>query len=94
MPGCEAPSVRYVLEFTPLAAKQFRRLTAAARRRLATPIDALASNPRPPNAKKLKGGRDAWRLRVGDYRIIYEIYDDRLLILVVRLGHRREVYRD
>jgi len=54
-------------------------------------IALLAENPRPPNAKKLKG-RDAFRVRVGDHRVIYTIEDDILLIVVVTLGHRRDVY--
>jgi mRNA interferase RelE/StbE len=52
----------------------------------------LESNPRPPDVKKLKG-RNAWRIRVGDYRVIYEIHDRELHILVITVGHRREVYR-
>jgi mRNA interferase RelE/StbE len=56
-------------------------------------ILALAEKPRPPRTRKLQGGSDFWRVRVGDYRIIYQIEDNKLLILVVRIGHRREVYR-
>ena len=56
-------------------------------------IEALANQPRPTGAKKLKGRDDLWRIRVGDYRIIYEIRDRILVVLVVRVGHRREVYR-
>lgn len=52
----------------------------------------LESNPRSPDVKKLKG-RNAWRIRVGDYRVIYEIHDRELHILVITVGHRREVYR-
>jgi mRNA interferase RelE/StbE len=54
-------------------------------------ISLLANDPRPPNAKKLKG-RDALRVRVGDYRVIYTVMDDVLLVVVVNLGHRRDVY--
>jgi mRNA interferase RelE/StbE len=79
-------------------------MTAEARRNmLALPKDivrrvdacilALAEKPRPPRTKKLKGTGDLWRVRVGDYRIVYQIEDDRLLIVVIRIGHRREVYR-
>ncbi|WP_373510743.1 type II toxin-antitoxin system RelE/ParE family toxin [Thiocapsa sp.] len=52
----------------------------------------MADEPRPRGVKKL-GGRNAWRIRVGDYRILYEIHDERLLILVVDVRHRREIYR-
>ena len=60
--------------------------------RIIDAIHKLQSNPRPAGVQKL-GGREAWRIRVGDYRIIYEINDEARNILVVTLGHRREVYR-
>ena len=60
--------------------------------RIISALHALADNPRPHGVKKLKGYRDYWRIRVGDYRIIYTIQDDRLLVVVIRIGHRREVY--
>ena len=49
-------------------------------------------DPRPPKAIQLVGGAGEWRVRTGDYRIIYEIHDDHLIILVLRVGHRREIY--
>ncbi|MEO7373738.1 MAG: type II toxin-antitoxin system RelE/ParE family toxin [Terrimesophilobacter sp.] len=55
-------------------------------------IDLLAADPRPPRAIQLVGGAGEWRVRTGDYRIIYEIHDDRLVVLVLRVGHRREIY--
>ncbi|NNN09318.1 MAG: type II toxin-antitoxin system RelE/ParE family toxin, partial [Acidimicrobiaceae bacterium] len=55
-------------------------------------LELLAENPRPPAATQLVGGAGEWRVRTGDYRVIYEIDDGRLLILVLRMGHRREVY--
>jgi len=61
--------------------------------RLRPHIDGLATNPRPPGAKKLKGVAEAWRIRIGDFRIVYEIRDRILLVLVVRVAHRREAYR-
>ncbi|MEK7411986.1 MAG: type II toxin-antitoxin system RelE/ParE family toxin [Planctomycetota bacterium] len=60
---------------------------------LVAAIDALAHNPRPPGAKKLVGGAGEWCIRVGDYRIVYEVHGGRLVVLVVRVAHRREVYR-
>ena len=57
-------------------------------------VALLAENPRPPRATKLVGHRNRWRVRAGDYRILYEIHDDVLTILVIRVAHRREVYRD
>ena len=56
-------------------------------------MDALAANPRPKGVKKLSGPDDLYRIRVGDYRIVYQIHDDRLIVLVVRIGHRKDVYR-
>jgi mRNA interferase RelE/StbE len=60
--------------------------------RVAPRLDNLASNPRPPGCKKLKGGDKEWRIRVGDYRVVYTIDDARLLVEVTRISHRREVY--
>lgn len=57
-------------------------------------IELLAENPRPPAAKRLVGGEREWRVRTGDYRVIYEINDGVLVILVLSVGHRREIYRD
>jgi len=60
--------------------------------RIISALHALADDPRPHGVKKLKGYRDYWRIRVGDYRIIYAIQDNRLLVIVIRIGHRRDVY--
>ncbi|MGO8680060.1 MAG: type II toxin-antitoxin system RelE family toxin [Limisphaerales bacterium] len=60
--------------------------------RILARLAGLETNPRPADVKKLKG-RDAWRIRVGDYRVIYEIHDRVLQIIIVTIGHRREVYR-
>ena len=83
----------YRIEFTPSARKQFEKLPAQVRRRLAPEIDSLAKEPRPADVKHLAGPDDLWRIRVGAYRIVYAIEDDRLVVLVVKLGHRRDVYR-
>ncbi len=56
-------------------------------------IDLLAEQPRPPGCRALTGESDAYRVRVGDYRMGYEVIDDRLIVHVVRVGHRRDVYR-
>lgn len=55
-------------------------------------IDMLAENPRPHGCKKLKGNRDEWRIRIGDYRVLYSINDDIVTIEIVRIGHREDVY--
>jgi mRNA interferase RelE/StbE len=78
---------------SPAAARQLRKLDPPTRRRMQAAIELLADKPRPPAATQLVGGRGEWRVRVGDYRIVYEIRDTELVVLVLRLGHRREVYR-
>jgi mRNA interferase RelE/StbE len=81
------------IQVAPAAARQLRKLDAAARRRVQAAIELLADQPRPSGARKLAGGSGEWRVRTGDYRIVYEIGDDVLLILVVAVGHRRDVYQ-
>jgi mRNA interferase RelE/StbE len=77
------------------ARRELLALTVAVRRRIAGVIDSLAIDPRPPGSKLLAGkpSERIWRVRVGDYRILYEIRDRELVILVIRIGHRRDVYR-
>ncbi|MGK2956055.1 MAG: type II toxin-antitoxin system RelE family toxin [Solirubrobacterales bacterium] len=82
---------RYRIEVRPAAARSLRKLDPQVRRRIQGAIALLAEDPRPPSARPLKG-RPGMRVRVGDYRIIYTVEDDVLLIVVVALGHRREVY--
>jgi len=83
----------YRVEFKPSAAKSVRKLDAGTQRRVIARAEALAENPRPPGAEKLEGMRDLYRIRVGDYRVIYQVADEVLLVLVVRVGHRGDVYR-
>ena len=83
----------YTVELAPAAARQLRKIDAASRRRVQATITLLAADPRPRAAKRLVGGQGEWRVRTGDYRVVYEIHDGRLLILVLAVGHRREVYR-
>ncbi|WP_017179106.1 type II toxin-antitoxin system RelE family toxin [Actinomyces timonensis] len=82
----------YRIEVRPSVLKALRRINAKDRARIQGAIALLAADPRPPGAKPLRG-RPAWRARVGDYRIIYTIDDGVLLVVVVTVGHRREVYR-
>jgi mRNA interferase RelE/StbE len=72
--------------------KELNRLPDDIVRRILARLAGLETTPRPPDVKRLKG-RDAWRIRVGDYRVIYEIHDRALQIMVVTIGHRRQVYR-
>lgn len=82
----------YRVELTTAAARQVRKLPRPARDRVIEAISGLREDPRPAAAKKLVGEQTAWRIRVGDYRVIYDIFDGDLLVTVVRAAHRREVY--
>ena len=83
----------YTVTLSRAAARQLRKFEPQARRRIQAALDLLADNPRPPAAKQLVGGAGEWRVRTGDYRVVYEIDDDVLLVLVLTTGHRREIYR-
>jgi mRNA interferase RelE/StbE len=84
--------VIYRITLAPPAARQLRKFDPDVRRRLQAALELLAVEPRPPAATRLVGGAGEWRVRTGDYRIVYEIYDDQLLVLVLRMDHRREIY--
>jgi mRNA interferase RelE/StbE len=83
----------YRVEFTPRAARDFKSLDGSVRGRITQRIDSLANNPYPSGIKKIEGEEELYRLRVGDYRILYQVKKQRLLVLIVRMGHRRDVYR-
>ena len=86
--------MRYTIEFKPSAARAFEKIPRPEQIRIAHRIDALSVQPYPQGVEKLKGAAEPlFRLRVGDYRVIYTVVQKRLLILVVKVGHRREVYR-
>lgn len=82
----------YKLNISRKAQKFLTTISATDYQRIKENIANLAQNPRPPNCLKLKG-REAWRIRVGDYRVIYEIADEIVTVTVVEIGHRREIYR-
>lgn len=82
----------YRVEVSRRAAKAITNLDKPLRRKILAAIDTLSGDPRPAGCKKL-ADQQAWRIRVGDYRIIYEIHDQVLLIIVVDVGHRREICR-
>ncbi len=83
----------YTVEVSSSVAKSLARMDKKARLRIVGAIELLAVEPRPPGVKMLRGGEHGrWRARVGDYRIVYTIEDDRLIVLVLRVAHRREVY--
>lgn len=83
----------YSVTYKNSAAKTLRKLDRQYQQAIITAIGDLAKEPRPYGAKKLQGGRGEYRLRVGSYRVIYEIQDQKLIILVLTIGHRREVYQ-
>jgi len=85
--------MRYEVTLAPAAARQLRKLDPHVRRRVQAAIELLAEDPRPPAATRLVGGAGEWRVRTGDYRIVYEIQQDQLLVLVLNVGHRREIYQ-
>lgn len=84
----------YEVRFTPAVDRQVSKLPRAIRPKIIARAEALADNPRPHGVKMLTNAEQGtYRVREGDYRIVYDIEDDILLVLVVRVGHRREVYR-
>ena len=83
----------YRVEISKSAAKDLRRIDRAWIPRIVATIEALESDARPSGCKKLVGSDHTYRLRVRDYRVVYDIHDDTLIVLVVRIRHRRDVYR-
>lgn len=83
----------YRIELAATAKKQFDKLPDATRRRLAEALDRLSENPRHAGTLKLAGGGNLYRTRAGDYRIVYRIENDRLWVLVLKIGHRSDIYR-
>lgn len=84
--------MRYRVILPKSVQKELDRLPDEVVKRILSRLAGLETIPRPADVKKLKG-RSAWRIRVGDYRVIYEIHDRELQILVITIGHRRDVYR-
>lgn len=82
------------MEFTPRALRALRKLDRLAVSRIREATEALRDEPRPAGAKMLSGMHGVWRIRVaGDYRVVYSVDDDKLVVLVVDAGHRRQIYR-
>jgi mRNA interferase RelE/StbE len=82
----------YRVAFKSGAEKELFQLPDSVSARIFPKIKALATDPRPRGAKKLRGGTDEWRIRIGDYRVIYTIDDENRIARVTRIAHRREVY--
>lgn len=83
----------YRIEFTRAADRGLSEVPRNNQTRIARRIDVLADDPRPRGVRKLAGEGDLYRIRVGDYRVVYEIHEQVLLVLVIRVAHRRDVYR-
>ena len=84
--------VKYHIIYKDSAAKELRKLDKEAQRRLLMAIETLEITPRPDGVKKLKAQFNQYRIRVGSYRVVYEIQDEEVLVLVLRVAHRRDVY--
>jgi mRNA interferase RelE/StbE len=84
--------VSYSIDILRVAQKQLSKIDKIQQERIITEIRNLANEPRPLGCKKLSG-RPAWRIRIGTYRVIYEIKDHQLLVLVIKIGDRKDVYR-
>lgn len=84
----------YRIEVKRSAAKALKKIPKADQKRIAEKIDSLAECPPNPEITKMKGNNPFHKVRVGDYRIVYEIQEDVLLILIVKIGHRKDIYRN
>jgi mRNA interferase RelE/StbE len=84
----------YEVQILPKAARQLKTLSVEVRQDISLTIQSLANEPRPIGVKKLSGEKDIYRVRIGNYRVLYRIVDKVLVVVVVSVGHRREVYRD
>ena len=94
-PGETRPQRRYEVKVERRVAKFLSSLKdRKLLQRFRTALDGLEHDPRPKGSRKLRGAERDFRIRIGDYRILYRVEDDRLLVIVVRIRHRREVYRD
>lgn len=84
----------YQIEFTKGATRELNKLPTDIKNRIDLKIMNLTVDPRPSGVKKVKGIEDTYRIRVGEYRVIYEIYDNILLVTVVKVGHRSDIYKE
>jgi mRNA interferase RelE/StbE len=85
---------RFEIQFTRAAERGFSALDKLLLRQCDVAIRGLADAPHPPGSKKLRGEDDVYRIRVGDHRIIYQVDDDQRVVLILNLGHLRDIYRD
>ena len=85
--------INFGIQFKSSAAKEFRNLPQDIKKRVITKIDLLSSNPLPKDVKRLKGKNDYYRLRIGVFRIVYELHQTDKMILITRIRHRRDAYK-
>ena len=83
----------YEIQFKPAAQRQIKKLDKSTRKEIYSCLESLQNDPRHTGVEKLSHQENLYRVRTGDYRIIYQIQDASLVVLVVKIGHRREVYR-
>lgn len=84
---------RYKVEFTSAVLRQLLKLPSKISHKMVSAAEDLAVTPYPIGTRKMKGSENLWRIRVGDYRIVYKVEGHRLVVLILKIGHRREVYR-
>jgi mRNA interferase RelE/StbE len=84
---------QYRIEVSATAERQLKKIRREDKVRILRAVSALASEPRPDGCKKMSGYDDIYRIRIGNYRVIYEIDGKRIIIVILKIGHRREVYR-
>ena len=83
----------YTITFARSARKELERLSANIVSRIFPKIEALAQNPRPLGCRRLRGFENLWRIRIGDYRVIYQVFDDEMVVDIVAVRHRSQAYR-
>ena len=83
----------YKVQLTRSAADFIRGQDRKVQRQLTNKLKKLKNNPRPPDCKKIMGGENLYRLRSGVYRIVYQVFDEKILVIVIRIGHRKDVYK-
>jgi mRNA interferase RelE/StbE len=84
----------YSVQLTGAAQKELDKLPKKAAAKVLAALRDLREEPRPQGCKKLVGTKNTFRVRVGDYRVVYEVYDDKVLVLVIRVRHRKDAYRE
>jgi mRNA interferase RelE/StbE len=85
--------VVYQISIEPAAMRELKKLAPRIRQALSDAITALGTEPRPDGVRKLSGSKNSYRIRVSEYRVLYRVTDGELLVLVVKVGHRKDVYK-